>query len=223
MSLVCRDGRDLYGSFVTTSTGRRERKKAATRQHIAETAQRLFLQRGFDAVGIRDVAAEADVAVTTVFAHFVSKEALVFARDEEFRQDLVNAATARAPSEPLVPALRAAVHVLVSHCADESAISLWRMIDASPALQDYEVAMRSRHAASLAAAIASDSRQQASDAACRAVAGFVVEAYSIARTSVEPAAAVDEMFVMIEAAWMAVASHGSHPIVLPLPSTSSAT
>nr|WP_236714614.1 helix-turn-helix domain-containing protein [Nonomuraea pusilla] len=31
---------------------------------IADTALRLFLQRGYDAVGIRDVAAEADVAVT---------------------------------------------------------------------------------------------------------------------------------------------------------------
>ncbi|WP_240999821.1 helix-turn-helix domain-containing protein, partial [Streptomyces sp. Tu 4128] len=57
-------------------TGRRERKKAATRQKIADTAMGLFLERGYDKVGIRDVAAEADVAVTTLFSHFASKEAL---------------------------------------------------------------------------------------------------------------------------------------------------
>ncbi len=51
-------------------SGRRERKKAATRQKIADTALRLFLERGYDDVGIRDVAAEADVAVTTLFSHF---------------------------------------------------------------------------------------------------------------------------------------------------------
>ena len=50
---------------MTEPSGRRERKKAATRQKIADTALRLFLERGYDAVGIRDVAAEADVAVTT--------------------------------------------------------------------------------------------------------------------------------------------------------------
>jgi AcrR family transcriptional regulator len=86
--------------------GRRERKKAATRQKIADTALRLFLERGYDAVGIRDVAAEADVAVTTLFSHFASKEPLVFERDEDFEQRLTQAVTGRAPHEPLIPALR---------------------------------------------------------------------------------------------------------------------
>ena len=79
---------------MTVPTGRRERKKAATRQKIADTALRLFLERGYDAVGIRDVAAEADVAVTTLFSHFASKEALVFERDDDFEQRL----TRRSPT-----------------------------------------------------------------------------------------------------------------------------
>ena len=74
---------------MAVPTGRRERKKAATRQKIADTAMALFLEQRYDAVGIRDVAAEADVVVTTVFAHFDSKESLVFPRETDLEQRLV--------------------------------------------------------------------------------------------------------------------------------------
>ncbi len=182
-------------------TGRRERKKAATRQKIADTALRLFLEHGYDAVGIRDVAAEADVAVTTLFSHFASKEALVFEQDEDFEQRLTRAVTDRAPHEPLVPALRREVQALVRHCTADSAAPVWRMIDASPALRKYEESMRLRHAESLAAAIAAAPDLSRPTTACRAIARFVIDAYSLAREAADPKAAVDEIFRMIEAAW----------------------
>jgi AcrR family transcriptional regulator len=183
--------------------GRRERKKAATRQKIADTALRLFQERGYDAVGIREVAAAADVAVTTLFAHFASKEALVFEQDENFEQRLTGAVTGRAPHEPLIPALRAEIRALVRHCAAEDAAPVWRMIDESDALREYEKAMRLRHAESLAAAIAADPDLSQGKTACRAIASFVIDAFSLARESPEPDAAVDEIFRMIEAAWSA--------------------
>lgn len=102
---------------MTVPPGRRERKKAATRRKIADTALRLFLERGYGAVGIRDVAAEADVAVTTLFSHFASKEALVFEQDENFEHRLAQAVTDRAPQEPLIPALRREIRAMVRHCA----------------------------------------------------------------------------------------------------------
>ncbi len=141
---------------MTVPPGRRERKKAATRQKIADTALRLFLERGYEAVGIRDVAAEADVAVTTLFSHFASKEALVFEQDDNFEQRLIQAVTRRAPHEPLVPALRREVEAMVRHCTADGAAPIWRMIDESPALREYEESMRLRHAESLATAIAAD-------------------------------------------------------------------
>ncbi|OXM75183.1 MULTISPECIES: TetR/AcrR family transcriptional regulator [Amycolatopsis] len=181
--------------------GRRERKKAATRQKIADTALRLFLERGYDAVGIRDVAAAADVAVTTVFAHFASKEALVFERDDDFEQRLVRAVTHRSPQEPLMPALRREVQALLRHCTGDGAGPLWRMIDESPALRDYEKSMRLRHAEALAVAIAADLGLPQVTIACRTVARFVVDAFSLGREATDPEAAVDEIFPMIEAAW----------------------
>jgi AcrR family transcriptional regulator len=186
---------------MTVPPGRRERKKAATRQKIADTALRLFLERGYDAVGIRDVAAEADVAVTTLFSHFASKEALVFELDEDFEQRLTQAVTGRAPHEPLIPALRREIQALVRHCAADSAAPIWRLIDASPALRQYEKSMRLRHADSLAAAIAADLDLPQTTTACRTIARFVIDAFSLAREAADPEAAVDEIFQMIEAAW----------------------
>lgn len=58
--------------------GRRERKKRLTREAIAKTALQLFAERGYDAVTVADVAAAADVAVTTVFNYFKTKEELFF-------------------------------------------------------------------------------------------------------------------------------------------------
>ncbi|MFH8559974.1 TetR/AcrR family transcriptional regulator [Streptomyces sp. NPDC017988] len=188
---------------MTVPPGRRERKKAATRQKIADTALRLFLERGYEAVGIRDVAAEADVAVTTVFSHFASKEALVFEQDEDFEHRLARAVTGRAPREPLIPVLRQEMRDMVRHCTADSAAPIWRMIDTSPALRQYDESMRLRHAESLAAAIAADLGLPPDTTACRTIARFVIDAHSLAREAADPQAAVDEVFRMIEAAWEA--------------------
>ncbi|GGZ41618.1 TetR/AcrR family transcriptional regulator [Streptomyces poonensis] len=188
---------------MTLPTGRRERKKAATRQKIADTALRLFLERGYDAVGIRDVAAEADVAVTTVFSHFASKEALVFEQDQDFEQRLTQAVTRRARHEPLIPALRREIEALVRHCTADSAAPIWHMVDASPALREYEESMRLRHAESLAMAIAADPDLPQTTTVCRTIARFVIDAHSLAREAADPETALDEIFRMIEAAWAA--------------------
>ncbi len=72
--------------------GLRERKKAKLRAQVVEAADNLFLQHGFDAVTLDDVAVQCDVSVRTVLRYFPSKEALALAyeRDmlERFRTGL---------------------------------------------------------------------------------------------------------------------------------------
>ncbi|WP_138734115.1 TetR family transcriptional regulator [Modestobacter excelsi] len=92
--------------MTADSGGRRERRKAQTRAAVRETAQRLFAERGFDAVTIADVAAAADVAVQTVFNHFETKEALFFAGRTPWVELSVAAVTGRAPGTDPVTALR---------------------------------------------------------------------------------------------------------------------
>jgi len=60
-----------------TAPGLRERKKARTRQAIADAAARLFAQRGYEQVAVSDVAREAEVSEQTVYNYFQTKEQLV--------------------------------------------------------------------------------------------------------------------------------------------------
>jgi AcrR family transcriptional regulator len=84
--------------------GLRQRKKQQTRHLIADTAWRLFIERGFDAVTVAEVAREADVSEGTVFNYFPTKEDLFYARMEAFEADLLDAVRERAPGESFLSA-----------------------------------------------------------------------------------------------------------------------
>ena len=142
--------------------GLRERKKQRTRELIAETARRLFTERGFDRVTIAEVAREADVSQQTVFNYFPTKEDLVYWRLESFEDDLLAAIRDREPGESVVQAF--ARFVLTPRgllaARDPEARSrlaeLTRMITESPAMLARERQIFDRYTASLAAVIADE-------------------------------------------------------------------
>jgi AcrR family transcriptional regulator len=86
--------------------GLRERKKQQTRLHIADTARRLFTERGFDAVTVAEIARAADVAEKTVFNYFPTKEDLFYSRMEAFEDRLLGVVRDRAPGESVLDAFR---------------------------------------------------------------------------------------------------------------------
>src|SRR5512133_2977663 len=91
---------------ATTEPGRRERKKQQTRQLIADAARELFVERGFEEVTVAEIARAADVAETTVFNYFPTKEDLVYWRMESFEAALLGAIRDREPGESVVAAFR---------------------------------------------------------------------------------------------------------------------
>lgn len=85
--------------------GLRERKKRQTRQHISDTATGLFLERGFDAVTIAEVAEAADVSVNTVYNYFPAKEDLFLDRMREVSHRLSRFIRARDAGESAADAV----------------------------------------------------------------------------------------------------------------------
>ncbi|CAL9462878.1 hypothetical protein SUDANB58_02684 [Streptomyces sp. enrichment culture] len=60
--------------------GLRERKRQRMYQVLSDIAVRLFLEKGFDAVSVAEVAAAAEVSKPTLFRYFPAKEDLVLHR-----------------------------------------------------------------------------------------------------------------------------------------------
>ena len=142
--------------------GLRERKKQATRELIAETARRLFAERGFEGVTVAEVAHAADVSQQTVFNYFPRKEDLVYWRLESFEADLLSTVRDRAPGESVLAAFGRFLLVqrglLGSDEPDatQRLAAITRMIAESPALRAREREVFADYTASLAALIAAE-------------------------------------------------------------------
>jgi AcrR family transcriptional regulator len=175
---------------------RRERKKAQTRKAIADTALRLFLERGFDGVSIKEIADIADVAVTTVFKHFPSKEALIFDEDANIEAALVSAVRDRPKGASVLDALRD--HLLAqSHDENEEFGDFVKLIKETPALRDYGHRMWMRHETALAKAIADATGKPADDVKAAALAHFVLEARAVVHGRADPQQALVDTFDLL--------------------------
>jgi len=85
--------------------GLRERKKRQTRQYISDVATGLFLERGFDAVTIAEIAEAADVSVNTVYNYFPAKEDLFLDRSRGVVDRLARWVRGRAKGESAAAAV----------------------------------------------------------------------------------------------------------------------
>jgi AcrR family transcriptional regulator len=144
------------------ATGLRERKKQQTRELLAETARRLFTERGFERVSVAEIAREADVSEKTVFNYFPTKEDLVYWRLESFEAELLDAIRSRESGESVLDAFGRFVKQprgmlgQYDRQAREQLAALTRMIVASPSLLAREQQIFAGYTASLAALIAEE-------------------------------------------------------------------
>jgi AcrR family transcriptional regulator len=159
--------------------GLRERKKEQTRALIADTARRLFAERGFDAVTVAEVARAADVSEKTVFNYFPSKEDLFYSRLEAFEDDLLRAIRDRRAGTSVLAAFRSFLMgrqgvFALDEGATEQLRGMTRLITESPALLARERVVFERYEDSLARLIAEETGAQPGDVEPRAVASALL-------------------------------------------------
>ncbi|MEU4876275.1 TetR family transcriptional regulator [Streptomyces sp. NPDC021608] len=106
-----------------SETGLRERKRQRMYQAVSEIAVGLFLERGFDAVSVAEVAAAAEISKPTLFRYFPAKEDLVLHQIADHEQESARVVVAgRAEGVAPLPALRR--HFLAGLAADDPVTGL---------------------------------------------------------------------------------------------------
>src|SRR3954447_11449510 len=167
-------------AMTTAPMGLRERKKLATRQVIAETARRLFAERGFDGVTVAEIARTAEVSEKTVFNYFPTKEDLVYWQLEAFGAQILGAISERAPGESALDAFSRFVltqrGLIVEKDPErrEELLALTRVIVESPALVEREKRIFGRFTESLAALLAEETGAAPGDIAPQVAANAMM-------------------------------------------------
>ncbi|MET7654523.1 TetR/AcrR family transcriptional regulator [Streptomyces sp. NPDC005486] len=101
-----------------TRPGLRERTRQAVRREITEAANALFVERGYEATTIDDIAAAVGMSKRSVFRYFPTKEDLVVGKVDYLAEEMLQGLRARPAGEPVWESLRALFDLLVPHVDD---------------------------------------------------------------------------------------------------------
>ncbi|GGU71165.1 TetR family transcriptional regulator [Streptomyces litmocidini] len=120
--------------------GLRERKKRQTKQRISDIATGLFLERGFQAVTVAEIAEAADVSVNTVYNYFPAKEDLFLDRMEGVVHRLARMIRGRDAGESAAQAVLREIRGHVTAVSPAYGLmdgyaDFMRVIDEAPTLQ----------------------------------------------------------------------------------------
>jgi AcrR family transcriptional regulator len=153
----------------------RERKKAKTRTAIQRHAIRLFQQQGYDATTIEQIAEAAEVAPSTFFRYFPTKEDVVLW--DEFDTLFVEAFRAQPSETTPLQAMHGAFLEVFASLADNRRRDERVRIELAlthPALRGAVFAQIAETAPMLAQLLAERSGCAVDDPAVRIVAGVVI-------------------------------------------------
>jgi AcrR family transcriptional regulator len=117
------------------TSGLRARKREQTRERLTRAAMALFLERGFEATTLDDIAAAADISRRSFFHYFASKEDVVFTWQEELSAALVAAVGARPAGESMLTAAENAIAAMVRQVDASEAIAMSCLKRDNPALR----------------------------------------------------------------------------------------
>jgi AcrR family transcriptional regulator len=148
---------------VATGEGLRERKKRLMRQQLSDVATGMFLERGFDAVRVAEVAEACGVSEKTVYNYFPTKESLLIDREEAMAASLRGALeTGGSPVAAVLTVLDAEITSMMAHFASlpdpRRAVTIVQrftdLIEATPSLRAHQRDMMERLVAAAAEALA---------------------------------------------------------------------
>ncbi|MBR0708301.1 MULTISPECIES: TetR/AcrR family transcriptional regulator [Bradyrhizobium] len=152
------------------AAGLRQRKQQETRERLTRAAMALFLERGFEATTIDDIAAAADVSRRSFFHYFASKEDVVAAWQEDAAAALVTEILARPADESMLTAAENAIAAAVKRIDPAEAAAMSRLKRDNPALQARDQLKYEKLERALAEGLARRARNKSDQLKARLVA-----------------------------------------------------
>ncbi len=158
-----------------TRLSRRERKKLRTRALIQQEALRLFLEKGFEATTIEEIAEAADIATSTFFNYFPTKEDVVL--QDDLDPVLVEAINVEPAGLHPIAVLRKALHHVFSHLTPEQHTIFRRrlaLLASNPTLRAAFLNQSASQLDEIVAVIAGRAGRSSDDFAVRNLAGALL-------------------------------------------------
>jgi AcrR family transcriptional regulator len=162
--------------------GLSERTRERTRREIADAAGQLFIEKGYAATTVRDIAEAADVSTRTFFRYFPSKDDVITAIASSTMDDTIDRLGEHRRGVDLLTALRQMLDASVARVEEdpESALAFQLMLRESPVLRGRWLEEQRRSRDRLAHALAPWFPRSASPMAAHLAAGAATLALDVA-------------------------------------------
>jgi AcrR family transcriptional regulator len=198
--------------MAETATGLRERKKRETRRALAQAGLELFVERGYEATTLAEIADAAGVSTRTIFAYFPSKEDILFSSLQAMRDARAVALAERPAEQDAFDALRAFI-LSSEHEKSELDLKLDQVIAGDETLRSHKRARIAQLQELFAAAIAHDLGAPQDDLRANVAAASLTAAFEVLErqervttvpTNEEIAAAIDPIIAFVRAGLQAL-------------------
>jgi AcrR family transcriptional regulator len=120
---------------ATKAEGLRERNRRETLHRIADVAMELFVERGFEATTLDEIAAAAGISRRTFFHYFKSKEDILLAHQEGYADALKAAVLQHSSTAAPIDVVRDALLELSARFGSERTIAIARVMRECEALR----------------------------------------------------------------------------------------
>ena len=164
-------------------SGLRQRKLQETRERLTRGAMALFLERGFEATTIDDIAATAGVSRRSFFHYFASKEDVVAAWQEGAAAALVAEVVARPAGETMLTAAENAIAAALKRIDPAEAAAMSRLKRDNPALRARDQLKYEKLERALAEGLAQRARNKSEQLKARLVAMIATGAMRVGSES----------------------------------------
>ncbi|MFT3996597.1 MAG: helix-turn-helix domain-containing protein [Asticcacaulis sp.] len=129
----------------TPSEGLRERKRRETLHRITEAGMRLFIEKGYEATTLDDIAAAAGISRRTFFYYFKSKDDILLSMQSGMGERLTAALRAQPVTRRPLCAIREAIIEVCAPFPAKEIIAIDRLMRSSEAVQARKQASYIQH------------------------------------------------------------------------------